>query len=180
MRIIRHASFVSSAWKNGLGITHEIARDGTEPFGWRLSVAGVAQDGPFSLFQGYRRWLTVIDGKGMVLESKTGSIGAAPLVPVHFSGDININGRLVDGACRDFNLIYDPLRFDGVAEVATNAEPLIRSPCGDDVLGVYVVDGYGFARSVKIEAGDFAFLEDVNDRMDFNCATRLSVSLRRV
>ena len=44
---------------------------------WRLSIAEVDEDGPFSLFEGMARILTVIDGKGMVLESEDGVLDAA-------------------------------------------------------------------------------------------------------
>ena len=121
MRILRPEDFTTQRWKNGGGVTHEVAREelptadapGAKMV-WRLSIADVASDGPFSLFPGYSRVLTVLEGPGMDLEHDGASIQAMPLRPVAFSGDWNIEGRLVGGRpVRDFNLIFDPLRCDG-------------------------------------------------------------------
>jgi environmental stress-induced protein Ves len=63
MKIIPPSAFVTMPWKNGGGITHEILKQ--EHGGkllWRLSIAEVASDGPFSLFPGLSRILTVIEG----------------------------------------------------------------------------------------------------------------------
>ena len=58
-------------WKNGGGVTTEIAvfpeAAGLDDFEWRLSMATVATDGPFSLFAGVDRTLAVLDGEGIVL-----------------------------------------------------------------------------------------------------------------
>jgi environmental stress-induced protein Ves len=110
-RIITPAEFTTSAWKNGGGITHEIARDGAAAdWRWRLSVADVASDGPFSLFAGYARILTVIEGAGIDLHTANNTLAARPLQPIAFSGDLAIDSRMVRGPIRDFNVIYDPSR----------------------------------------------------------------------
>ena len=75
MKIIRRSEFKSMPWKNGGGATHEIARNGqSEKILWRLSIADVTQDGPFSLFEGLRRSLTVIAGNGMGLHDAAGNV----------------------------------------------------------------------------------------------------------
>ena len=40
---------------------------GLEDFAWRLSMATVASDGPFSSFAGVDRTLAVLEGEGIVL-----------------------------------------------------------------------------------------------------------------
>jgi environmental stress-induced protein Ves len=59
------------AWKNGGGVTREIAvfpdGAGSDDFIWRISVADVTAGGPFSVFPGIDRYIAVIDGKGMTL-----------------------------------------------------------------------------------------------------------------
>ncbi|MEP6826889.1 MAG: HutD family protein [Aestuariivirga sp.] len=149
-RIVRKANFTTSKWKNGGGITHEIARsDADVVFGWRLSVAEVASDGPFSLFPGHQRILTVVEGKGMRLVSANAAYHVGHLVPIRFSGDEHIVGKLIDGPCRDFNLIYDPKRFS--AEVTVLQGPQKLSAC----FAVYLVSG----SAVSMEEGDLAFLD---------------------
>lgn len=98
-------------WRNGLGTTTEIAVspaiDGR--FLWRLSIAEVAQSGPFSAFDGYDRTIAVVTGAGMRL-----AVAGAPLTvidqtsaPHDFPGDAATNCTLIDGPIRDFNLIVD-------------------------------------------------------------------------
>lgn len=56
-------------WKNGTGTTEEICRyPDHDPFCWRLSIAQVAESGSFSLFSGYQRVNSVLEGKGIKLE----------------------------------------------------------------------------------------------------------------
>ncbi len=109
MRIITPSQFIAMPWKNGLGTTTEIYR-ADNPSGemeWRVSIAGVATDGPFSAFPGYDRHIMVIDGTGMVLKGgPAGDISVAPaFTSASFSGDWAISARLLGGPVRDFNLI---------------------------------------------------------------------------
>lgn len=100
-------------WKNGGGITRELAVHppgagmNDKPFLWRVSIAEVASDGPFSAFPGYERSIMLLAGKGMEL-----GIGAAPpqyvtevCRPLRFSGDEATRCRLLDGPVRDFNVM---------------------------------------------------------------------------
>ncbi|WP_157935919.1 HutD/Ves family protein [Paracoccus zhejiangensis] len=114
MRLIRPEDFQTQQWKNGGGVTHEIARQEREgQLQWRLSIAEVGSDGPFSAFPGLSRILTVIEGPGLVLQTPDVTMMALPMQPLAFSGDLPIDSRLIDGPVRDFNLIHDGARFDG-------------------------------------------------------------------
>jgi len=110
MRIIRMTELTVTRWKNGGGVTREIAieRRG-ETLVWRLSMADVASDGPFSNFAGLQRILTVINGVGMDLLSPLGILHADYGRPVRFDGGMRVEAKLRDGPIRDFNLIFDPL-----------------------------------------------------------------------
>lgn len=100
-------SIPAAPWKNGGGVTRQIAQSGPgDPF-WRLSIADVEKDGPFSDFPGLRRILTVISGSGMTLKLAEGACPADLHIPVHFSGDTPVDGVLRDGPVQNFNLIYD-------------------------------------------------------------------------
>lgn len=125
MCIIRPEDFRSQPWKNGGGITHEIARK--EEAGqllWRLSVAEVASDGPFSAFPELERILTVIEGAGLILDTPGGPIAAHPLEPVRFSGDLPVTGRLLGGPVRDLNVIFDSQRIAAEVRLVTDALPM--------------------------------------------------------
>ncbi|MGA2081677.1 MAG: HutD family protein [Holophaga sp.] len=99
-------------WKNGGGSTTELI---IEPPGatlgggflWRISMASVAASGPFSSFPGIDRTLLLLEGAGLELDH--GQFGRAvlrgPFQPAAFSGDWPTCGRLLDGPCRDFNVM---------------------------------------------------------------------------
>jgi hypothetical protein len=80
-------------------------RDDAGGMVWRLSVAQVVEDGPFSRLPGIRRSLTVIEGPGFSLAGEGIALRADPLVPVAFAGDIAIAAQGVTGPSRDFNVM---------------------------------------------------------------------------
>jgi uncharacterized protein len=106
---LRRAQYRSMPWRNGLGTTLEIAREpvaGSE-FLWRLSLATVATDGPFSNYAGYRRSVTLIAGAGfrLVIDDRgpviLDSIGASAM----FDGAAAVDCALIAGACSDLSLM---------------------------------------------------------------------------
>jgi uncharacterized protein len=110
-------------WKNGGGLTREIARLEAEgALIWRISIADVVTDGPFSLFPGLTRILTVIAGDGIDLHSADDVKKARLEEPIRFSGELPIIGRLTDGPIRDLNVIYDATRL--TADVQLKRGPL--------------------------------------------------------
>lgn len=141
-QVLRAAEYVRMPWKNGAGSTLEIARDGDglEAFAWRLSIADVAQPGPFSAFAGYQRIITVLRGEGMQLEVD-GHL-SRPLQAFDayaFSGDSHVQCSLLGGAIRDFNLIYSAERCSarlqwmaaGESSVCTSAATVLVFSAGD-------------------------------------------------
>jgi len=111
IRHLRESDYRRMRWKNGGGWTTELysqpLHDGSEGFGWRVSIADIESDGAFSTFPQCDRWIALLEGNGMRLE-----FDGAPTAMldqrldfVHFSGDVRIGGSLIDGPVRDFNLI---------------------------------------------------------------------------
>jgi environmental stress-induced protein Ves len=98
-------------WKNGGGVTTEIAVSppdvGLEEFDWRISMASVASDGPFSLFAGIDRTLSILEGEGIMLAID----GQEPLTldrrspPLSFPADRATTGMLVAGPITDLNVM---------------------------------------------------------------------------
>jgi hypothetical protein len=88
-------------WANGRGQTMELWRDDR----LRLSVATVAEDGPFSIFPGIARNLTVIAGPGFHLAGEGIALHAAPLIPVAFPGDVAVSATGVTVPSDDFNVM---------------------------------------------------------------------------
>lgn len=99
-------------WKNGAGVTREIAVGpkgaGASEFGWRISLADVGRDAPFSAFPGVDRCIVLLRGAGMRLRSDNGALDHRldqPLVPFQFSGETPLSATLVDGPSSDFNVM---------------------------------------------------------------------------
>lgn len=110
MRFVRRSDLRAAPWKNGGGVTYELAAfpngAGFEDFVWRLSLAQVAADGPFSAFPGIDRTLTLIEGAGIALDFSGAAVTLAPgAAPFAFPGEAPVVGRLVEGAILDFNVM---------------------------------------------------------------------------
>ena len=111
MRILRAGQYTRMPWKNGGGETTEIAVHpagaSIEDFGWRVSMATVASDGPFSLFPGIDRTLSVLEGEGMVLtigDSAPGTLTPSS-APLSFPADVPTSAQLVGGPITDLNVM---------------------------------------------------------------------------
>jgi environmental stress-induced protein Ves len=111
------AAYRRSPWKNGGGVTIDIA-DAYAPGAaagswsgmlWRLGRTQIVEPGPFSDLTGYDRVLTVIGGRGLVLEIAGGAAldVREPFRPVRFAGEDRITSRLEAGPVGVFNLMSD-------------------------------------------------------------------------
>ncbi|WP_050603848.1 HutD family protein [Ruegeria sp. 6PALISEP08] len=99
----------ATRWANGGGVTRELAakRVGGQ-VAWRISVAEIEREGPFSRFPGLARVHTIIEGAGLALHGADEVLSARPFEPLRFDGALAVTARLLDGPCRAFNVIYDP------------------------------------------------------------------------
>jgi environmental stress-induced protein Ves len=145
-------------WKNGQGITREIAREPAtgEDFLWRLSIAEVAASGDFSLFPGYARTITLIEGAGMrlVFEEAPEKRIERRFEPFDFSGDWFCHCKLISGPVRDFNLMVDRKRAWGKTEAVRLSGPPLEQSVEAGWLFVYCAEGALSAGGFAAEAGD--------------------------
>lgn len=148
MRHLRAADYVVMPWRNGGGVTHEIARDPAEgDFDWRLSMATVAEDGPFSIFPGVDRTLTVLTGAGIALCVE----GMAPAelrpgMPFAFPGDRVAESRLLHGPVTDLNVMT---RRGFCGHAVTRWRPEVATEVTGDAifaLAPFLLDGQEVAR----------------------------------
>ncbi len=98
--------FRQQAWANGKGRTTELAA-GPDPahWRWRISMARIEQDGPFSLLPGVRRQLAPLDG-GLELHFGNGErLSGRRLQVLAFDGGRAVDCHLPDGPGRDLNLM---------------------------------------------------------------------------
>ena len=105
-------------WRNGGGVTRELwAWPSAADWQVRISVADIAQDGPFSAFPGVERWFAVLEGPGVELQFAHGTRVLGPDdAPLRFDGAAAPGCRLRAGATRDLNLMA--LRSAGQGEMA--------------------------------------------------------------
>ena len=116
MQRLAAPDYVHMPWKNGGGMTEQIAISPpgatlASGFVWRVSRAQVASDGPFSHFPGCDRILVICAGAGVELhhtgarQDETVTLG--PLEPFLFAGEAPIVSHLRSGAIADFNVVFD-------------------------------------------------------------------------
>lgn len=103
--ILKAATYRQGLWRNGLGVSWEITEEGGDPFDWRMALARLDADAPFSDYPGIDRVFTIIEGNGIKLEiDGVGAIEAKRYRPVFFPGDRATSCHVVSGPCRALNL----------------------------------------------------------------------------
>jgi len=110
MRIIRAAEHRVMPWKNGGGTTREVlvAPGPLDPsrFQWRVSIATVAQAGPFSRFPGIDRSIAVMQGSGIRLRLGDDIVSLDQRSqPFNFPGEADVQSELIDGETIDLNVM---------------------------------------------------------------------------
>lgn len=166
MHILRAADRTATPWKNGGGVTREVAAwpPGADmgSFDWRVSLADVAADGPFSTFPSVDRVLTVIKGQGLEL-----SVGGAVTrleggAPFAFPGEATVTARLTAGPIRDLNVMVR--RGAWRAQVARWSGGPVKATAGP-VLIVMLQNTQDFATLdvIFIDTGETAKLDSLHD-----------------
>ncbi len=171
VRQLRAADFRRQPWKNGAGLTTELAvHEEGGRFLWRLSVADVERSGPFSDFSGYQRTLMLLEGEGMEL-----TIGAAPPLridrphlPLVFDGGCKTECRVLGRGVRDLNLMVDRLRAAASLAVMRLHDEA-RIPLVAPWTLLYGLEGTVIAQARRIEhrleAGELLRIDDAAEPM---------------
>lgn len=152
MQILRASDYRSMPWKNGGGVTTEIAvspgGSGLEDFDWRISMARVESSGPFSTFAGIDRTLSILEGEGMLLNVD----GRIPIgltarsQPLLFPADVPATAALIRGPILDLNVMTRRGRRSHTVARVTFTAPIVVDPRTDTV---FVFNGEGV---VEIQA----------------------------
>ena len=192
MQILPKSGFKSMPWKNGGGETIEIMTwpQGSDlsQFEWRISMAVVATDGPFSLFPEIDRHLAILKGNGLTL-----SVGDTPPVPLTrdgkafaFAGDSPTTATLTDGPITDLNVMVR--RGLWQADVYCHCVEGSRRLLVDEGLMLLLVQDGSVTCSLdtgphSLEDGDAAFFtaQDGSVLLEAQGANRLwQITLRQV
>jgi uncharacterized protein len=143
--VLRAADRPAAPWRNGGGITREVAREPAGPegsdFDWRISIAEVSAAGPFSAYDGVRRTIALIDGAALTLivDGERHELGLYQ--PLTFDGASATSCELPAGPTRDLNVMTTYGRAGAAIDIRrlTTAEP---SPVeGADPLVLIVLAG---------------------------------------
>ena len=140
---IRLQDVPASPWKNGGGTTQSlICWPSPSQWVFRMSVARIDSDGPFSEFMGVERWFAVLRGNGVTLQFPDRRVVLGHKDPtLQFSGETACNCSLTRGPTLDFNLMVQGIsakmaRIDRLAYVGN-----FKS---QTTLAIFVVEAGGY------------------------------------
>ena len=152
MKVLRHRDRVAGPWANGGGVTYEVLRSPLDApeFDWRLSVAEVSAEGPFSHFPGIDRTLIMLSGSmQVVLDGVVHDVKR--FTPLEFAGEAAGRAILHNGPTMDLNIMVRRGRIRLDLELATASTV---SPAPDAETVVFVLDGAWEADGTKLESWD--------------------------
>lgn len=163
MQIIRFAGLKAEPWRNGGGVTREIARQGSSDGGWdwRVSIADVTKAGDFSAFPGMERVLTVIEGELLLLTVDGAEQPLEKYRPFRFDGGAATTGSLPTGDIRDLNVITRAAAYKGYTSIIElskkRAHPVFDGQLAVLLQGQAVVSagGSGQADTNPVELGRY-------------------------
>jgi environmental stress-induced protein Ves len=166
-KIYSPQSFQTLPWRNGLGSTVELLAETpnkNEAFSWRLSIASVANDGPFSDFSGYDRTLLLLEGSGITLNKPNGifKVLNSSLDYANFKGEDLIDATLHNGPIKDFNIMtLRSICTSSVTAIDETSESLLN--INADKLLVYSI------KPVNIQIGlEVSISLEANHLLQFN------------
>lgn len=142
MELLRFDNLVAVPWKNGGGLTRELAIHLDEEihpaFLWRISMATVGGPGPFSRFDDIDRTIAVLQGEGIVLASGDEEITLRrDSDPYSFAGETPIDGSVISGETTDLNVMTRRGYFTHVMKRIVIGEPLAIEVGCDEMMVVF-------------------------------------------
>lgn len=156
MRIIRSHEFSEGRWRNGMGVSWDIASDppGAEDFGWRFATARIERDVPFSDYPGVDRIFTLIAGDGLALDFADGNRldVAKRFVPHPFACDVASFCRLNGGPCMALNLFMRREQWTADAAILSSGAEITH----DGPILLFALEGAADADGLALREGDAA------------------------
>ncbi|HYL03522.1 MAG TPA: HutD family protein [Steroidobacteraceae bacterium] len=179
--VLRAAQRVAVPWKNGGGLTREVAVEPAgsdlERFDWRVSIAEIHAPGPFSRFPGIERRMAALAGMLTVSIAGQPPVCLSPATPpLAFPGEVAACGEPIGGNVTDLNVMTRRERFTSSlarANVTQSGRFEASAPvtlllaltqlelrCGADAVGLAPLDAVRIApatRCVIAAGGDAAY-----------------------
>jgi environmental stress-induced protein Ves len=173
LQLISPNQWQTQSWKNGGGITHQLARsDDNVGMRWRVSIAEVASDGPFSRFEQTDRIIMLLQGEGFCLHGAEDQpvVLDKALVPFAFAGETAIECTLINGPVRDFNLMTKRSDIKASLQVLSVSQALSLQLAQESLL--YLASGklqVSFKElSYQLEAGQSLLCTDDTGELQIN------------
>jgi environmental stress-induced protein Ves len=161
LRIIRSADYPTRPWKNGGGTTRDIAVSppgaSLDDFVWRLSLAQVDRDGPFSRFDNVERTLVLLSG-AMSLHEQGRRIELVRHQPVVFEGERAIAATINGGSTLDFNVMTRRGRARHVVRRESFSRQVSLAASAGKTLALFALDDGLTVDSEQLQAYDTAIL----------------------
>jgi environmental stress-induced protein Ves len=158
IELLKPSDYREQRWKNGGGVTHEIAVDAEEPPAWRMSVATIESDGPFSDFRGYDRTIVAIEGS-VTLSADGREIALAPFEPFLFRGETQVACTIEGSLARDFNVMTMRNEFAHDVEVVRSQARFVVDD--DELVFGYALAGEARVHDTLVRAGETIYLDGV-------------------
>jgi uncharacterized protein len=180
MRVIRSHEFREGRWRNGMGVSWDIASDtpGAEDFSWRFATARIERDVPFSVYPGVDRIFTLIAGDGLTLDFKTGLRLAVEkrFLPHPFACDVESFCHLHGGPCMALNLFVRREQWTASADILSSGAEIAH----DGPILLFAFEGAADADGLALAEGDAAVTMDQvrTDTEGFLFAARLAMTQR--
>ncbi|RDV00243.1 HutD/Ves family protein [Trinickia dinghuensis] len=163
------SSVPAEPWRNGGGITRTLATNGKA---WRVSVAQVERDGPYSRFEGITRVSFVLRGRGVTLRAaeprSSAVVALEPFEAVEYDGGIEWDASLVDGPVTALNVMSAAGRYRVTVDAIVVAT-IVPPGCAAIVVALdselrysYGEPGASGAGAGTVEAGQFMVVHSVD------------------
>ena len=163
IELLKPSQYRTFPWKNGGGVTAEIAADAeSSPPAWRLSLATIERDGPFSDFRGYDRTIVALDD-GVTLTVDGNEVHLQRHEPFEFRGESIVGAHVAQGPTQDLNVMTLRSEFAHDVEVLTEARRYLVDQ--DELLFAYVLCGDAVVSGIACAAGETTYLDEV-ERFD--------------
>jgi len=129
LSILRARDRREMPWKNGGGLTSEVivspAGAGFDTFDWRISIATIQTNGPFSELPGIDRRLILLEGLLALRIQDEAPVELSPNgPPVAFTGELPAYAELLAGPVTDLNVMTRRGRFRSSIEAHTLSAPV--------------------------------------------------------
>ena len=142
-RLLPYADLTPVPWRNGGGVTREVAvcfDPALHPdFLWRVSIAAVQKDGPFSRFEGVDRSIAVLHGGNMQLAADEFRTVLTPDGPAFsFAGEPDVHASVAGCETTDLNVMTRRDRFVHRMQKLRVDQPREIVADGDETLVVFI------------------------------------------